>query len=119
MGTRDKSRCHVNLLDRRNFSVGGGLLRSEAAVGLISLHVNAAGLKSQAFVLKIMPSFKPSFSSHALMMASVTSLLSLSDSFGVIPFNVAAKYASPRFECPVRMAGSPATTPSKRDKATR
>src|SRR5215813_749170 len=77
------------------------------------LQVSCAGLKVQACGLKIMPSFKPSFSSQAFTMELTISLLSESVSFGLIPFIAAAKYAKPRLELPVRIAGSPETMPSK------
>jgi hypothetical protein len=71
-----------------------------------------------------MPSLIPSATSQAFKMPSMTVFLSASDSasrvtgrpcafFGAISFSVAATHRSPIPEKLVRIAGAPATTPSK------
>src|ERR1035438_4485044 len=86
--------------------------------------VNTAGSNLQARVLKTMPSFKPSFASQALRTPLTTSFLSESEktllgcglpasSLGAIWLNATAAQLLPICEKPVRMAGSPETTPSK------
>src|SRR5581483_11825782 len=80
------------------------------------LQTRVDGSKLHALRLKIRPSFNPSFSSHVFTIESTTSFLSASVSAGLIPFIAALKDASPRFEFPVRIAGSPETMPSKRSE---
>ena len=88
----------------------------------VVVHTSAVGSKSHAFALKIIPSLIPSFASHlSSIELTIRSLSGCENSASGFPLasraaarsNVAPINASARFEYPVRIAGSPAITPSK------
>jgi len=112
------------LAARKRFCQRTHLLRAEHESVLARLHVRTAGSKWQACGLKIIPSFRPSLSSHVFIIASASSFLSPPEksfvgsglpeaSLGAICAKATLAQVSPIFEYPVRMAGSPETIPSK------
>src|SRR6185312_1662459 len=88
------------------------------------LQTSDFGSNPQPFASNTMPSATPSFASQAFSSESTTSFLSLSESafaviglplssFGATELSATVTYLSARFEKLVRIAGAPATMPSK------
>ena len=127
-GVEEEARVHLVplrvLRSRKPFLMASACSAERQPSALGPLHTSEAGSKLQPRASKIMPSLIPSRASQTSRSLLTMAFRSPSESappgtglpsgpLGAILFKATVTVRSARFDRPVRMAGAPATTPSK------